>query len=127
MVKFKRIALSRCPVVFFVLSIVMVGLLCVSPAVAAQAQKSAVEPSKEVTAPPAAAKKAVAAPKLAPGEKVNINTASKEKLEALPGIGPDKAQAIIDGRPYKKTDDLMKVKGIKGGTYDKIKEHIMVE
>jgi competence protein ComEA len=36
---------------------------------------------------------------------------SKEKLEALPEIGPVKAQAIIDGRLYKKAED--KVKGIK--------------
>ena len=61
--------------------------------------------------------------KLAPGQMVNINTASKEMLEALPEIGPVKAQAIIDNRPYKKIDDIMKVKGIKEGTFNKIKDH----
>ena len=65
--------------------------------------------------------------KLAPGQKVNINTATKEQLDALPEIGPVKAQAIIDGRPYKKTDDIMKVKGIKQGTFNKIKDLITVE
>ena len=64
--------------------------------------------------------------KLAPGQKVNINTATKEQLEALPEIGPVKAQAIIDGRPYKTTEDVMKVKGIKEGTFGKIKESITV-
>ena len=58
--------------------------------------------------------------------KVNLNTASKEQLEALPGIGPVKAQAIIDNRPYSKPEDVMKVSGIKEGTYDKIRDQITV-
>jgi competence protein ComEA len=79
------------------------------------------------TAPAKAAKAEKAAPaKLAPGEKVNINTAPKEKLDALPGIGPVKAQAIIDGRPYANPEDIMKVKGIKQGEYNKIKDTITV-
>jgi competence protein ComEA len=64
--------------------------------------------------------------KLAPGQVVNINTASAEELDALPGIGKKKAQAIIDGRPYSKPEDIMKVKGIKQKTYDKIKDLITV-
>lgn len=63
---------------------------------------------------------------LKPGEKVNINTAPKEQLEALPGIGPAKAQAVIEGRPYKAPEDIMKVKGIKQGVYNKIKDNITV-
>lgn len=70
--------------------------------------------------------KAPATTKLAPGQKVNINTASKEQLEALPEIGPVKAQAIIEGRPYKSIEDIMKVKGIKEGTFNKIKDSITV-
>jgi competence protein ComEA len=58
---------------------------------------------------------------------VNINTASKQQLEKLPGIGPVKAQAIIDGRPYQAKEDIMKVKGIKQGTFDKIKDVITVK
>lgn len=58
--------------------------------------------------------------------KVNINTASQTELESLLGIGPVKAQAIIDGRPYKSTDEIMKVKGIKEGTYEEIQDRITV-
>ena len=56
---------------------------------------------------------------------VNINTATKEELDALPEIGPVKAQAIVDYRnangPFKTLEDIMKVNGIKEGTFAKIK------
>jgi competence protein ComEA len=80
--------------------------------------------AKTPTAP--AAKGKAAAPKLAPGEKININTASEADLDKLPEIGPVKAKAIIAGRPYKTPEDIMKVKGIKEGIYNKIKDYITV-
>jgi competence protein ComEA len=92
----------------------------------AEAAKAPAEKVKTSTKAPAK-EKAVAAPKLAPGQKVNINTATKEELEALPEVGPVKAQAIIDGRPYKASEDVMKVKGIKEGTFNKIKDYITVQ
>ena len=61
---------------------------------------------------------------------INVNTATKEQLEALNGIGPVKAQAIIDYRnangPFKTPADIMKVKGIKEGEFAKIKDQIAV-
>src|ERR1700686_3531734 len=61
---------------------------------------------------------------------VNINTATKEELDALPEIGPVKAQAIIDYRnangPFKTPEDVMKVNGVKEGTFGKIKGMISV-
>jgi competence protein ComEA len=100
------------------------------PAAATAPPKSVVD--KKAPAPPPAEKAkpkaATSAPsKLAPGQKVNLNTATKEQIEALPEIGPVKAQAIIDGRPYKKPEDIMKVKGIKEGTFNKIKDSITVQ
>src|SRR5438128_1312160 len=61
---------------------------------------------------------------------VNINTATKEELDALPEIGPVKAQAILDYRnangPFKTPEDIMKVKGIKEGEFAKLKGEIAV-
>jgi competence protein ComEA len=98
----------------------------VAPAAAPAAKPAATAPAAAAPAKAAKAEKAAPA-KLAPGEKVNINSAPKEKLDALPGIGPVKAQAIIDGRPYAQPEDIMKVKGIKQGEYNKIKDVITVK
>ncbi len=110
---------------------VTVGAATAAPAKAAP-EKAAPAAAAVTKAKPSAEKKVTekateATTKLAPGEKVNINSASKEKLEALPGIGPTKAQAIIDGRPFDKPEDIMKVKGIKQGTFNKIKDLITVK
>jgi competence protein ComEA len=66
-------------------------------------------------------------PKPKAGQKVNINTASKEELDVLPGIGPVRAQAIIDARPFKSIEDIMTVKGIKEVEFSKIKDMITVK
>lgn len=62
--------------------------------------------------------------------KVNINTADKEKLMTLTGIGEVRADAIIkyrqDNGNFSSCEDLMKVEGIKEGTYNKIKDSIRV-
>lgn len=67
---------------------------------------------------------------LAPGQTVDINTASAEELDKLPGIGPTKAQAIVDYRnehgDFKSVDDIKNVRGIKEGTFSKIKDYITV-
>ncbi len=65
-----------------------------------------------------------AATKLNAGEKVSLNNASVDQLEKLPGIGPKKAQAIIQARPFNTVEDVMKVKGIKAGIFNKIKNDI---
>ena len=74
-----------------------------------------------------ASAKAKAATVLAPGERININTASKEELDRLPGIGPVRAQAIINGRPFKAIEDIKTVKGIKDVEFGKIQGMISVK
>ena len=81
--------------------------------------------TKDVTA--TAKSTSAAASKLVPGTKININTADQATLEKLPEIGPVKAKAIIDGRPYKSAEDIMKVSGIKEKTFDAIKDFIVVK
>jgi competence protein ComEA len=61
---------------------------------------------------------------------ININTADKKALEALPGIGSVKAEAIITYRKahkFKSVDELSKVKGIGEKTVAKLKKQITVK
>jgi competence protein ComEA len=63
-------------------------------------------------------------------ELININTASAEELDSLPGIGPTTAQKIIDYRTqhgiFQRIEDIMNVSGIGPATFDRIKDLITV-
>ncbi len=64
------------------------------------------------------------------GGKVNINTASREELKTLNGIGDTRAGSIVVYResngPFGSIEDLMKVEGIKEGVFNKLKDDITV-
>lgn len=68
--------------------------------------------------------------KAAPSGPVNINTASAEELDTLPGIGPAMAQRIIEFREtegaFTAIEDIKKVKGIGEAKFEKMKDKICI-
>lgn len=102
----------------FLISVAFVSGVFIASAFAAKEEQSAVVTET---------KKSASDVKRKTGSKININKADQATLEKLPGIGPGKAKAIIDNRPYKKIEDVMRVSDIKKRTYDTIKDEIAVE
>ena len=67
------------------------------------------------------------AAKSSKAELLDINSATKDELQALPGIGDAYAQKIIDGRPYKTKTELVRKNIIPKVTYEKIRAQIIAK
>lgn len=117
------------------LNLIAATALSVALATSALAQATQQAPSRSTTPPPAAS--APAKPSTAPsasgaqgstapqGGLVDINTASKEELDKLKGVGPARAEAIIQNRPYRAKTDLKTRKIIPDNVYNEIQDKIV--
>jgi competence protein ComEA len=112
----------------FIMSIALVAFVAAMLAPLALAQTGSATPSSTPSAAPAT-EPAKAEPakteKHQSAPKIDINSASKEELMSLPGVGDATADKIIAGRPFKSKSDLTKKKIVGSKEYDKIKNHIV--
>jgi competence protein ComEA len=111
----------------------LAAALASGPILAQTPQTGSATTAKPTIAKPAAAPAATpAAPAATPtktttekGALVDLNTASKDELDALPGIGSVRAEAIIKARPYKGKDELHRKKIIPMNVYEGIKDRVV--
>lgn len=104
----------------------LIALILIADPVGAQTtapSKSA--PASSAVAPKATAPAPTSAKPEEPGALIDINSASAEELDKLPGVGPARAKAIITHRPYTGKDDLTRRKVIPQNVYDQIKDKII--
>lgn len=111
-------------------ALAVLASLAASPILAQTPQTSPPAAAKPMATPaakpatPATAPAAAAAPK---APLLDINSASKDELDALPGIGSIRADAIIKGRPYKGKDDLLRKKILPSNIYNGIKDRVIAK
>lgn len=96
-----------------------------------QAEATLTQPTPEPSAAEESPAPSEPSDKVLPGEMVNINTATAEELQRLPGIGATRAQAIVDDRaangPFRIPEDLTRVSGIGEATLQGLIDYVTVE
>ena len=104
-----------------VASLFALGMLGASETLAQSKSTAPAKPETKAAAPAAKeeAKKG--------HDPIDINSATPDELKTIPGIGDAYAKKIVDGRPYKRKDDLKTKKIVPDATYNKIKDHIVAK
>ncbi|MFH6781403.1 MULTISPECIES: ComEA family DNA-binding protein [Methylobacterium] len=118
-------------------ALALTALLAAGPALAQTpaTPTPATRPAPTAPAPTApTAPKAPEAPKAAPAAQpaqagkpalLDLNSASKQELETLKGIGAARSEAIIKGRPYRGKDELLSKKIVPSNVYEDIKDKVI--
>ncbi len=102
--------------------------LAASPALAQSPQTGTpAKPAASPTTSAPAAKPAAPAATSAKMPLLDLNSASRDELDALPGIGSVRADAIIKGRPYKGKDELLRKKVLPSNVYNGIKDRVIAK
>jgi competence protein ComEA len=104
--------------------IALAASLAAGPILAQTPQANA-PAAKPMTAPSTSSKTAPTTAATTKAPLIDINSATKDELDALPGIGSARADAIIKGRPYKGKDELLRKKVIPSNAYNGIKDRII--
>ena len=89
-----------------------------------KSEKSSAKAGSKSSTSTASSSTSTAAEGKASGGTVDLNTATMEQLEALPGVGKATATKIVDGRPYSSVDDLSRI-GVSQKTIDKIRGSVV--
>jgi competence protein ComEA len=109
------------------LSSLFVVLASAGPAAAATQDQAGPAPAGPVVQ---AAQTAVGQEPSTPTGVVNVNTATNAQLQLLPGVGPSRAQAILEHRdrePFRRVEDLLRIRGIGRATLARLLPYVVVE